>query len=195
VRQHVHGLRRLAHEVEDAVCFLPERHRVRLQGVDDVRELDRVADEEHREVVADEIPVAVLRVELDGESPRVARDFGRIPAADHGRKADGERGLLAGLLEEPGTRVPRRRLVPDLARRHEITVRHEPAGVDHPLRDPLAIEVADLLEEMIILERGGTAVADGPLRLVIGDRMALPGGQCLIVVVRLLRHRAAPFRK
>jgi hypothetical protein len=41
--------------------------------VDDVRELDRVADEGDREVVADEVPVAVFGVELDGEAAGVAR--------------------------------------------------------------------------------------------------------------------------
>jgi hypothetical protein len=48
VCQHVHGFGRLAHEVEDAVRLLPEGDRVRLQGVDHIRELDRVSDEEDR---------------------------------------------------------------------------------------------------------------------------------------------------
>jgi hypothetical protein len=45
---------------EDPVGLLAERDRVRLEGMDDVRELDRVPDEEDRQVVADDVPVAVL---------------------------------------------------------------------------------------------------------------------------------------
>ena len=43
-----------------------------LHGVDEVGEFDRVLDEEDRHVVADEIEVAFLRVELDGEAADVA---------------------------------------------------------------------------------------------------------------------------
>jgi hypothetical protein len=86
-RQHVHRLGRVAHEVEDPVRLLTERHRVRLEGVDHVGELDRVANEEHREVVAHQIPVAVLGLELHSEPPRVARGLRRVAAADDGREA------------------------------------------------------------------------------------------------------------
>jgi hypothetical protein len=40
-----------------------------LAGVDDVRELDPVLDEEDRDVVPDEVEVAVGRVELRREAP------------------------------------------------------------------------------------------------------------------------------
>ena len=51
--------------------------RLLLGGMDQVGELDRVLDEEHRDVVADEIPVALLRVELDREAAYVARRIRR----------------------------------------------------------------------------------------------------------------------
>ena len=79
--------------------LLPERHRVRLERVNDVGELDRIADEEHREVIADQIPVAILGIELDRKASRIAGDFRRVAAADDGREADRQRGLLARLLE------------------------------------------------------------------------------------------------
>src|SRR5690606_30655909 len=44
VRQHVHGFRALAHEIEDPVWLLPECNRVRLQGMDYIRKLDSVTD-------------------------------------------------------------------------------------------------------------------------------------------------------
>jgi hypothetical protein len=112
--------------------------------VDHVGELDRVADEEHRQVVADEVPVAVLGAELDREAARVAGDVGRVAAADDRGEADGDRGALALLLEELGARVVRGRLVADRPVRLEEAVGDEPAGVDDALGDPLAVEVRDL---------------------------------------------------
>jgi hypothetical protein len=93
VDDHVHALGRLRHEVEDPLRFLAERHGVRLERVDHVGELDGVPDEEHREVVADQqVPVAVLGVELHGEAARVAGGLRRIPPADHRREPDGDVG-------------------------------------------------------------------------------------------------------
>src|SRR3954453_16187764 len=82
-----------------------------LQGVDDVGELDRVADEEHREVVADEVPVAVLGVELHREAARVARRLGRVATAREGGEAHGDLRLLPGLLQQLGPRELADRLV------------------------------------------------------------------------------------
>jgi hypothetical protein len=49
--------------------------------------------------------------------------------------------------------------------------------MDHPFRDSLAIEMGDLLEELIVFERGRSACADGSLGLVVADRMTLPVGK------------------
>ena len=73
-----------------------------LDGVDEVGELDRVLDEEHRDVVADEVPVALLRVELHGEAADVAGQVGRALVAGHRREADEHLGPLAGPLEQVG---------------------------------------------------------------------------------------------
>jgi hypothetical protein len=54
--------------------------------------------------------------------------------------------------------------------------------VDDALRDPLAVEVGHLLEELVVLERGRAALADRPLVLVVVDRMALAVGQDPAVV-------------
>jgi len=56
------------------VCALTLRHlivRLGLDGVNDVREFDRVLDEEHRDVVADDVPVPLLGVELDRKAADV----------------------------------------------------------------------------------------------------------------------------
>jgi hypothetical protein len=146
-------------------------------GLSDVRELDGVPDEEHPEVVADQVPVAVLGVELDGEAARVARRLGGVASTDHRREAHGDGGPLARLLEEPGTRVLARRLVANLAGRLEVAEGDGAARVHDALGDALAIEVADLLEEVVVLEGRRTARPDRPLVLVVRDRMALPSRQ------------------
>ena len=74
--------------------------RLGLRGVDEVGKLHRVLDEEHRDVVADEIPVAFVRVELHREAAHVPRGVGRAALAEDGREADEHRRLLAGLAEE-----------------------------------------------------------------------------------------------
>jgi hypothetical protein len=145
MREHVHRLRRLAYEVEDAVRLLTERDGGGLQRVDHVGELDRVADEEDREIVADQVPVTVLGVELDREAARVARDLARVAPADDGREADRERRLLDRLLEELGAGVLRGRRVADLAGGLKLTVADEAARVHNALGDALAVEVAHLL--------------------------------------------------
>ena len=81
--------------------------RLRLGGVDEVGKLDGVLNEEHRDVVADEIPVALLGVELHGEAADVARQIGRSFAAGHGREAHERRRALAGSLEQVGPRQVR----------------------------------------------------------------------------------------
>ena len=43
-----------------------------LDGVNKVGELDGILDEEHRDVIPNNVPVALLRVELDREPSHVA---------------------------------------------------------------------------------------------------------------------------
>ncbi len=58
----------------------------------------------------------------------------------------------------------------------------------HALRDALAVEVADLLEELVVLERRRSARPDRALVLVVVDRMPLTVGQNALLVNRgLLR--------
>ena len=197
VGQHVHGFGRLTHEVEDAVRLLAEGDRIGLQRVDDIRKLDGIANEENGQVVANQIPVAVLGVEFYRKAARIARHLRGIAAADHGREADGQGRLLAGLLEQLGPGVCGGRLVADLAGDLELAIADEAAGMDHALRDALTVEMGDLFQELVIFQRGRTATAHCALRLVVGDRMPLPvrqntvgrSGRCL----GGLAHRLSPL--
>ena len=122
--------------------------RLLLHGVDEVGELDRVLDEEDRDVVADEVPVALLRVELHGEAADVAGEVGRALVAGDRREAHEHRGALAGSLEQVGAGDVGQRLVG-----LEEAVGAEAAGVDHALGDALVVEVEDLLAEVEVLEQ------------------------------------------
>ena len=99
--EHVGRLGREREEVPHVVRLLAVGVGVGLLGVDEVGELEGVADEEDRGVVAHQVVVAVLGVELDREAPRVAHGFGRTPAAGHGREAHEHLGALADPDEEP----------------------------------------------------------------------------------------------
>jgi hypothetical protein len=126
--------------------------RMWLGGVDDVRELDPVLDEEHRDVVADEVERALLGVELRGEPTRVAHGVGRPPRPDDGREPDEHRGFDAP-AEELGHAHLRRGAVAD-----EDAVRAVAPRVHDPLRDAFVVEVRDLLAQVVVLQQGRAAL-------------------------------------
>ena len=69
--------------------------RVALLGVDEVGKLERIAHEEYRRVVADDVPVALLGVEAQ-RKPRTSRSASAAPAlAGDGGEAQERFGLLA----------------------------------------------------------------------------------------------------
>ena len=72
---HVHGLWHVGKEVSDPPPFLDVVLGVGLQCMNHVWELDAITDEEHRHVVANEIPVALTSVELDSKSTRITQSF------------------------------------------------------------------------------------------------------------------------
>jgi hypothetical protein len=72
--------------------------------VNKVRELHRILDEEHRDVVADQVPIALFGVELHGEAAHVARRIDRACAAGHGGKAREDWGLLTFALKDVSAR-------------------------------------------------------------------------------------------
>ncbi len=175
-----------APEVPDVVRLLRAGVRVALLGVDEVGELDGVADEEHRGVVADEVVVALFGVELQREAAGVAHRVGGAEVAGHGREAQEGLGLLAHLGEEVRLGVLR-----DVGGHGEGAVGAGAAGVDHALGDALAVEVRELLEQHLVLDEQGPADAGGLALVVVGDRRAGLGGQRPGSVVELLAHGKA----
>ena len=107
-----------------------------------------------RHVVADEVEVPLLRVELDGEAADVARQIARSAGAGHRREANEDRRPEGGILKELGLGVPRERLV-DL----EEAMGARAAGMDHALGNALVIEMGDLLAEDEVLQERRPSVA------------------------------------
>ena len=116
-------------------------------GVHEIRKLDRILDEEHRNVVADEIPIAALRVELHGEAANVAREIERAFAADDRREPHERRRHLSRPLKQVCARYIRQRVV-----RFEEAMRAEAARVHDSLGYSLVIEMEKLFAKVKIFE-------------------------------------------
>src|SRR3546814_20559864 len=71
-----------------------------LDAVDEIGEFHRVLDEKDRDIVADEVPVAAVGIELDRKTAHIARGVDRPRAAGDGRKANEHRAARAFLLED-----------------------------------------------------------------------------------------------
>lgn len=79
----VYRLRTQRQEIPEHVPVPGVRDRVALLRVNEGDEQDRVPHEEDGSVVAHQIPQAVFRVELDGETPRIADGIRRTHVARH----------------------------------------------------------------------------------------------------------------
>ena len=152
-----------------------------LGRVDQVGKLDGVLDEEDRDVVADDVPVALFGIKLDGKAAHVARQVGRALVARHGREAHEGRGLFAGALEDIG-RADLGQAVVKL----EMAMCAVAARVDDPLGDALMIEMEDLLAHREIFQKGGTARSGAQRVLVVRDGDALGRRHLGDIAARLL---------
>src|SRR6185369_10907190 len=92
---HVHRLRRKRDEIPERVvgrsCLWDLVVRFRFHRVNHIRKLDRVLNEEHGDVVADEIEVAFLCVKLDGKTTHVSSEVGGSARTLDCRKAHEDR--------------------------------------------------------------------------------------------------------
>src|ERR1035437_4459656 len=102
----MHGFRRERDEIPECVmrgCRLRKAAvGFHFYGMDEVGEFDGILDEENRDVVADQVPVAFLRVKLDGKSAYVTRGIYRTRAACDSRYSSKLGCLLTYLGEYPG---------------------------------------------------------------------------------------------
>lgn len=149
--------------------------RIPLLGVDKVGEFQRVANEEHRGVVAHQIPVALLGVELEGEAAHVPLGVGGPLLAGHGGEAQEHRGLLADGVEQVGLAEGA-----DVVGHGEGAVGARALGVHHPLGNALAVEVGEFLHQPDVLHQDGAAGAGGEAVVVVDDGGAVGAAQGLV---------------
>ena len=163
-------------EVPVAVRAAQSGARVALDGVVQVGKLQRIAQEEDRGVVAHEVPVAGVGVELDGEAADVAFGIRRAAFSGHGREAHEARGLLAHLGEDRRPGVFR-----DVVHHGEGSEGSRSFGVHAPFGDDFAVEVGEFFEEPRGLQGYGAAFPGCLNVLVVGDGPAVFGCQFLFV--------------
>ena len=143
-----------------------------LERMHEVGEFHGILDEEHRDVVADDVEIPLLGVKLRREAAHVARGVGRAAFPGDGREPHEHGGVLAGLRQERGARVLGHRLVA-----LEVAVGGRASRVHDPLGDSLMVEVGDLLAEDEVLQQGGAPEPGLERALVVGDRLAEVGRQ------------------
>src|SRR5215831_5492401 len=165
---HVHAFRGQGDEVPEVVM---RRLRLRkatirflLHRMDQIRKLDGVLNEKHWDIVPDDVPVPFLRVKLYGKATDVTRQVRRALVTGHGREAYEGGGLFPSTLKQIGFGDVGKRLIV-----LEISTRPEAAGMYHPLRDALMVEVEELLTEVKIFKCCGAAGTDFERILIVGD--------------------------
>src|SRR5688500_13437487 len=122
--------------------------------MDQVRKLHRILNEEHRNVVTDKVPVALIGIKLDGKSAHVAREVERAALADDCRKADEYRRTFPCFREWSSHRQIGQRLVA-----LEKTMRPRAARMNYALGNTLVIKVRDLVAQDEVFEQRWPAQA------------------------------------
>ena len=136
-----------------------------------IGEFDRVLNKEDWNIISDDVPITLLRVQLHREAANIPGEIrGAFVAGDGGEAHEG-RGLFTGALKEIGTSHFGERIVI-----LEVAVCAESSRVDHALRNSFVVEVEDLLAKMEIFEQCRPARPYAKGILIIRDRHALLGG-------------------
>ena len=138
--------------------------------VNEVRELDRVLNEEHRHVVADQIEVAFIGVKLHRKSAHVTHGIARATRPLDGGKAREHRGLFPWVLEETGLGQGSMVFIG-----LEVSVRRRAPRMNDALGNALMVKVGDFFTHDEIFKQGRTAITDLERVLVIGNFYALIG--------------------
>src|SRR5882724_13639372 len=102
--------------------------------VDEVGKFVRIANKEHRRVVAAHIPVAFVSVELEGEAAHIALGVCCAALPRYGGEAQQAIGFLANLREDAGLGV-----LADIVSDSQCAVSSRAFGVDGALGNALAI--------------------------------------------------------
>ena len=186
--KHVRRLGRQRDEVPESIVRRSRlRHcvvRLGLYRVHQIGKLHRILDEEDRHVVADQIPGALIGIELDGKAAHIACRVDRASFASHGGKAHEHRRDLAGLRKRRGASD-----VGECFVGFEVAVRRRAACVNDALWNSLVVEVGDLLAQDEVFQQGGPTQPGLQRVLVVGNRHTLVGREHLVRAVDTNLHQ------
>lgn len=143
-----------------------------LGGMDEIRKLDRILNEEDGNVVADKVPVSLHGVELHGKTAHIPRKIGRPFVAGDGREPHEGRGLLTRPLKQIGPGMGGKGFIG-----LEVAMGSIATSMNHTLGDSFVIEMENLLAEMEIIHDKRAARTNSKRVLVIRYRPALSGRQ------------------
>src|SRR5712664_2822109 len=120
---------------------------IALDGVIEVRETQRIAKEKDWSIVSHDVPISVFGVELESSSADVALRIGCPAFPSYGRKAREHGRLLSNLRKNCCLCV-----LCDVASCRECSIGSPAFGMHPALRNDLAIEVRELLDQPYVLE-------------------------------------------
>lgn len=171
----MHAFGREADEVPEVVMgglrLRKSRVWLLLDRVNQVRKLDRILDKEDRNIVADNVPVTLLRVELYSKASDISRQIERPLTAGNGREANERRCSFSWPLKQVGSGVFRQRLVV-----FEKAVRRIAAGMHDPFRNTFVIKMEDLVSKVEILQQRRSTGPNLQGILIVRDRSSLRSG-------------------
>lgn len=145
--QLVDGLLILHKVVPEHVRVLEVGLRVALLGVNEKRELGRVADEENRGVVVDPVDIALLGVELSCKATRITSSVRGTHLTTDGGETSKSTGLLADAIEESGLGE-----VGDIVSDLKVPKGTRSLGVDNSLGNTLTIKVREQVNQVVVLK-------------------------------------------
>ena len=145
---------------------LPLRHFIvglRLDGMDEIREFDGVLNEKDGRVVAHQVIVAFLGIELGGEAADVPHRIRRSSEALHVGKTHKDRGLFSRILQKARLGVLGKGLV-----YLKIAMCPGTSCVNHAFRYPLLVKMSHFFQKVEVFKQRGASASGFKCILVIG---------------------------
>ena len=130
------GLWTQSDKVPEHVGILQMGLRITLLGVDETREQNGITNEEDGCVVANQIPNAIIGVELHGEAARIASSISRTALTADSRETNSHWRALLDLLKDLGGDV-----FGDVMSDFQITKSTDTLGVHNTFGNALTIEM------------------------------------------------------
>jgi len=152
-----------------------------LGSMNQVGEFHRILNKKNRNIVANDVPVALFGVELDSKTPHIARHVRRTLAARHSGKSHKGRGFFALALEDIGAGDVLEGIVG-----FKIAMGAVTPGMYYPFGDSLMVKMKDLVAQNVVFQQGRAAHPRLEGVLVIGNGRPLLGGKDIVYTCSLL---------